>query len=150
MRSLQIGPPITPDQQGLRALHDFLNESGYKVIRWREAPKKLMGESGKLVTTFVVVGQTQIPFSDDEGNSLRDWVAAGGRLVLIDRKLHNLAPESSGWTISASALEMPNIEVDPASSSQMTERCNCTATGSADCSDKQYSVCIAFSFCSAD
>jgi hypothetical protein len=105
---------------GLRALHDFLNESGYKVIRWREASRKLMGDSGKLVTTFVVVGQTQIPLSDDDGNSLRDWVAAGGRLVLIDRKLHNLAPESMGWTISASPLEMPTIEVDPASSSQMT------------------------------
>jgi len=46
---------------GLRALHDFLSESGYKIIRWRETPKKLSSESGKLVTTFVVVGQTQIP-----------------------------------------------------------------------------------------
>src|SRR6185369_5721900 len=72
---------------GLRALHDFLNESGYKIIRWRETPKKLLGASGKLVTTFVVVGDTQIPFSDDDTNSLHDWVAAGGRLVIIDRKL---------------------------------------------------------------
>lgn len=106
---------------GLRAIHDLLNESGYKIIRWREAPKKLMSESGKLVKTFVVVGQTQIPLTEDEENSLRDWVAAGGRLVLIDRKLHNLAPESMGWAINSSALEMPNIEVDPASSSQMTD-----------------------------
>jgi len=106
---------------GLRALHDFLSESGYKIIRWRETPKKLMSESGKLVTTFVVVGQTQIPFSNDEGNSLHDWVAAGGRLVLIDRKLHDLAPESLGWRISASALDLPNTEIDPANSSKMTE-----------------------------
>ena len=106
---------------GLRALHDFLSESGYKVIRWRETPKKLLGESGKLVTTFVVVGQTQIPFSYDEGNSLHDWVAAGGRLVIIDRKLHDLAPGSMGWRISASALESPNIDIDPASSTKMTE-----------------------------
>jgi len=106
---------------GLRALHDFLSESGYKIIRWRETPKKLLGQSGKLVTTFVVVGQTQIPFSEDDGNSLHDWVAGGGRLVIIDRKLHDLAPDSMGWRISASALEFPNIEIDPASSSKMTE-----------------------------
>ena len=105
---------------GLRALHDFLSESGYKTIRWRETPKKLLGESGRLVSTFVVVGQTQIPFSDDDGNSLHDWVAAGGRLVLIDRRLHNLAPESLGWRISATTLEMPNLDVDPANSNQMT------------------------------
>jgi hypothetical protein len=106
---------------GLRALHDFLSESGYKIIRWRETPKKLSSESGKLVTTFVVVGQTQIPFSSDEGNSLHDWVAAGGRLVLIDRKLNDLAPVSLGWSISSSALESPNDWIDPASSSKMTE-----------------------------
>ena len=106
---------------GLRALHDFLNESGYKIIRWRETPKKLLGTSGKLVTTFVVVGDTQIPFSDDDTNSLHDWVAAGGRLVIIDRKLIRLAPESLGWSINATALEIPNIEIDPANSSEMTQ-----------------------------
>jgi hypothetical protein len=119
---------ITPNRStyhagptGLRALHDFLSESGYKVIRWREAPKKLLGDSGKLVTTFVVVGQTQVPLGDDDAASLRDWVSAGGRLVIIDRKLNNLAPQSAGWRIVASALEMPSLDVDPANSSQMTE-----------------------------
>lgn len=105
---------------GLRALHDFLSESGYKIIRWRETPKKLMGDSGRLVTTFVVVGQTQIPFSADEGRSLQDWVAAGGRLVLIDRKLHELPPESLGWKISARTKDIPDLDVDPANSNQMT------------------------------
>ncbi len=118
---------ITPNRStyhngptGLRALHDFLSESGYKVIRWRETPKKLLGESGKLVTTFVVVGQTQIPFDEDDDRALRDWVKQGGRLVLIDRELHNVAPESSGWRIFATPLDTPTFEVDPASSSQMT------------------------------
>src|SRR3982751_4829940 len=60
---------------GTRALHDFLNESGYKVIRWREAPEKLMGDSGHLVTTFVVVGPTQLSFTDDEATALRHWVS---------------------------------------------------------------------------
>ena len=105
---------------GLRALHDFLSESGYKVIRWRETPKKLLGDSGKLVTTFVVVGQTQIPVSGDDGRYLHDWVAEGGRLVIIDRKLQELAPESLGWKISSRTLDMPDLNVDPANSSQMT------------------------------
>ena len=105
---------------GLRALHDFLSESGYKVIRWREAPKKLRDESGKLVTTFVVVGETQIPFSEFDKTSLREWVAEGGRLVIIDRKLNGLAPESLGWQISANVLEVPGTDVDPANSTQMT------------------------------
>lgn len=105
---------------GLRALHDFLSESGYKIIRWRETPKKLLGDSGKLVTTFVVVGQTQIPFSVDDGRYLHDWVAAGGRLVLIDRKLQDLPPESMGWKINARTIDMPDLEVDPSNSSVMT------------------------------
>jgi hypothetical protein len=119
---------ITPNRStyhngptGLRALHDFLSESGYKVIRWRETPKKLLGEPGRLVTTFVVVGQTQIPFDEDDGRALRDWVNNGGRLVLIDRHLNDLAPESLGWRIFATTLDSPNIDVDPGSSSDMTK-----------------------------
>lgn len=105
---------------GLRALHDFLSESGYKIIRWRETPKKLLGDSGKLVTTFVVVGQTQIPFSADDGRYLHDWVASGGRLVLIDRKLQDLAPESMSWKINARTRDMPDLDVDPSKSNVMT------------------------------
>src|SRR5215213_10612108 len=58
---------------GTRALHDFLNESGYKVIRWRETPDKLLGASGQMVKTFVVVGQTQISFTEDEALALLEW-----------------------------------------------------------------------------
>ncbi|HEV8426829.1 MAG TPA: DUF4350 domain-containing protein [Pyrinomonadaceae bacterium] len=119
---------ITPNRStyhagptGLRALHDFLNESGYKIVRWREAPRKLLGDSGKLVTTFVVVGQTKIPVDDDDAKSLRDWVSAGGRLVIIDRKLDSLLPESGGWRIFTSALETPFFDVDPGNSGQMTD-----------------------------
>ncbi len=106
---------------GLRALHDFLSESGYKVIRWRETPRKLLGDSGRLVGTFVVVGQTQIPLDEDDERALREWVNAGGRLVLIDRSLHDLAPDSSGWRIFGTTLDTPTLEVDPASSSEMTK-----------------------------
>src|ERR1043166_7896553 len=50
---------------GTRALYDFLSESGHKVMRWREDTDKLLGDSGKNVTKLVVVGHTQLPFTDD-------------------------------------------------------------------------------------
>ena len=108
---------------GLRALHDFLNESGYKVIRWRETPQKLLGDSGKSVTTFVVVGQTQIFFENEEAEALRKWVARGGRLVLIDRKLDTeLAPKSAGWNFSTRENYFPTLDTDPADAKQMTDK----------------------------
>ena len=108
---------------GLRALHDFLNESGYKVIRWREAPQKLLADSGKSVKTFVVVGQTQLPFEKEEARALRTWVHGGGRLVLIDRKLHTeLASQPGGWNFSTRELYFPSIDTDPADAKQMTEK----------------------------
>src|SRR5215213_9858303 len=106
---------------GTRALHDFLNESGYKVIRWREAPEKLLGASGQMVKTFVVVGRTQVSFTEDEALALRQWVARGGRLVLIDRGLdRELVPKSGGWTINSSEPSFPTLDVNPADASQMT------------------------------
>ena len=78
-------------------------------------------DSGKLVTTLVVVGQTQIPLNDDDGRALREWVNAGGRLVLIDRDLHGLGPDSSGWRLFATTFDTPGIDVDPANSSEMTK-----------------------------
>jgi Domain of unknown function (DUF4350) len=107
---------------GTRALHDFLNESGYKVIRWRESPEKLLGESGKLVTTFVVVGRTQTPFTEEEAIALRNWVSHGGRLVVIDRQVESeLVPESAGWSVKAVEVDFPTINVNPADPRQMTE-----------------------------
>src|SRR3982750_564873 len=64
---------------GTRALHDFLNESGYKGMRWRETPEKLLSNSGQMVATFVVIGPTQVSFTEDEAAALRQWVAQGGR-----------------------------------------------------------------------
>src|ERR671914_744705 len=49
---------------GTRALYDFLSESGYKVMRWREITSELLNDPGKMVSTFVVVGETRVPFED--------------------------------------------------------------------------------------
>jgi hypothetical protein len=120
---------ITPNRStyhagptGTRALHDLLSESGYKVIRWRETPDKLLGDSGKLVTTFVVIGRTKIEFTFDEAKSLREWVWKGGRLVLIDRKVDRaLAPQSEGWGVRALEFTFPDFDDDPSDTAQMTK-----------------------------
>ena len=107
---------------GTRALHDLLNESGYKVIRWRETTEKLAGDSGSMISTFVVVGQMQVPFTEDEAESLHKWIALGGRLVLIDREAENhLLPKSQGWSVGWTGFTFPPFDTDPADAKKMTE-----------------------------
>jgi hypothetical protein len=107
---------------GTRALHDLLNESGYKVMRWRESPERLFSESGKQVNTFVVIGRLQIEFTGNEAEALRDWVARGGRLVLIDRIVNEeLAPKSEGWSIKSREWYFPTLNYNPGDPAQMTE-----------------------------
>src|SRR6185295_10595942 len=109
---------------GVRALHDFLNESGYKVIRWKETPQKLLTDSGKLVKTFVVVGQVQVHFTEAEHKALTKWVAAGGHYVLIDRTAgqDRSTAEPGSWNITTKKFESPTLDVNPADVNQMTEK----------------------------
>jgi len=107
---------------GTRALHDLLNESGYKVMRWRESPERLFSDTGRQVSTFVVIGRTQVDFSGNESEALRDWVGRGGRLVLIDRDVDEaLAPKSEGWSIKARDWDFPTLNDNPGDSQQMTK-----------------------------
>jgi uncharacterized protein DUF4350 len=120
---------ITPNRSsyhagatGTRALYDFLGESGYKVMRWREAPEKLLGTVGEQVKTFVIVGDTRVEIEEDEAESLLLWVEQGGRLVIIDRRPeHYLLPPSNDWRVTTEYLQFPTFEADPANSQQMTE-----------------------------
>lgn len=107
---------------GTRALHDFMSESGYKVIRWREAPEKLLGQAGKNVATFVVIGPTQLPFSEEQQKAVAEWISRGGCFVVIARELdfaHDAPP--GGWTITARTTDFPTFDTDPANGAQMTE-----------------------------
>jgi hypothetical protein len=107
---------------GTRALYDFLNESGYDVMRWRDTPERLLGESGKDVRTFVIVGPPRVSVDDDEAKSLLRWVERGGRLVMVDRMPDdNLLPPSEGWEFTTEILEFPGFGVDSARPDQMTE-----------------------------
>jgi hypothetical protein len=107
---------------GTRALHDFMSESGYKVMRWRDAPERLLGQAGSNVSTFVVVGPTQLPFTDEQRQALQDWVSRGGCFVLITREpdlTRGASPQ--GWALTSRTSDFPGFETDPANASQMTK-----------------------------
>lgn len=107
---------------GTRALYELLNETGFRVMRWREAPDRLLGNAGAQVKTFVIVGDTRVPVSDEEADSLRHWVLKGGRLVIIDRRPEPaLLPPAGQWRVTAEYLSFPGLDTDPADTEQMTK-----------------------------
>ena len=106
---------------GTRAFYDLLSESGHKVIRWRETTQKLTGPEGKKVTTFVVIGRTQLQFTNDEIASLMRWVRDGGQLVIVDRDPEpQLLPKSERWMIVSHELETPAFDLDATDAQLMT------------------------------
>jgi hypothetical protein len=107
---------------GTRALYDLLSESGYRVMRWREAPEKLLGASGDQVRTFVIIGNTRVIIEDEEAASLLHWVNRGGRLVIIDRHPQkDLLPPSGEWRVTTEYIDYPDLTSDPASQEIMTK-----------------------------
>lgn len=107
---------------GTRALYDFLNESGSKVMRWRETPDKLLGKGNEAVRTFVIIGDTPISIDEDQAKTLLLWVERGGRLVLVDRRPEMaLVPRSGEWRITTEYGEVPSLTIDPANVAAMTE-----------------------------
>ena len=107
---------------GTRAFYDFLSESGYKVMRWREAPERLLGSSGEQVKTFVIIGTPRVSIEEEEAESLLGWVEGGGRLVIIDRQPEDyLLPPAGGWKVTTEVLDFPGFGVDSGHKEQMTE-----------------------------
>lgn len=110
---------------GTRALHDFLSESGYKVMRWREPAEQLLSRTGDKVSTFVVIGEPKIPLQKEEYELLLRWVGMGGRLVVIDRwidgELSPKNPYTGGWSISSKVVAYPELGIDPGDVAKMTE-----------------------------
>lgn len=106
---------------GTRALHDFLSESGYKVMRWREPIERLLGSSGQSVQTFVIIGRPRVEIEEEDAKSLMLWVERGGRLVIIDRRPDDsLLPISGDWKITTEYIDFP-MTIDPGSPEQMTQ-----------------------------
>jgi len=107
---------------GTRALYDFLNESGSKVMRWRETPDRLLGKGNEAVRTFVIIGDTPVTIDEEQAKTLLAWVAQGGRLVLVDRRPEfELIPHSGEWRVTTEYSELPALTIDPADVAAMTE-----------------------------
>lgn len=107
---------------GTRALHDFLNESGYHVMRWREAPERLLSDDAQQVKTLVIVGDTRVAIREDESEALLAWVTRGGRLVLVDRHPElEMLPAAGDWMVTTEFRNFPDLETDPANYEQMTK-----------------------------
>ena len=107
---------------GTRAFHDFLSESGYKVMRWREAPEKLLSKAGENVATFVVIGSTQLPFTEEQVDALHEWISKGGCFLLIDRDPgFHLLPKAGDWGIYSRTLDFPPPDIDPGDATEMTK-----------------------------
>jgi Domain of unknown function (DUF4350) len=107
---------------GARAFYDFLSESGYQVMRWREAPEKLLGKTGEKVSTFVVIGTTRLPFSEEQITALHKWIARGGCFLLIDRDPSlKLLPKTGEWSVYSRLLDFPPLDIDPGDASAMTK-----------------------------
>ncbi|MFN2510514.1 MAG: DUF4350 domain-containing protein [Pyrinomonadaceae bacterium] len=104
---------------GTRALYDFLSESGYPVMRWREVPAQLLAETRQRVQTFVIIGHTTVPIEEDEVRSLLLWVERGGTLVLVDRD--TFLSGSGGWEVSPRFGEFPSFSINPGDVGDMTE-----------------------------
>jgi hypothetical protein len=107
---------------GTRALYDFLSESDYKVMRWREAPDRLLGTAGEKIRSFVIIGPPRVSIEKEEAKSLLGWVARGGRLVIIDRRPEDyLLPPSGEWKVTTEFLSFPGFGIDPAHPEQVSE-----------------------------
>lgn len=108
---------------GTRALYDLLSESGYKVMRWREIPEKLLTDGGQNVRTFVIIGNTPVPIEDEQAKSLLFWVEQGGALVLVDRTpAPNLLPSTGSWNVRTLTGPLPTFDVEPSRREDMTAK----------------------------
>lgn len=67
---------------GTRALYQWLDESGYKVARWRKRFAELPRQAAQ--GTLVIVGPfpTLEGIDETEAEQLHEWVAAGGQLLV--------------------------------------------------------------------
>ena len=113
---------------GTRALYEFLEESGHKVMRWREEPRALTADGKPKPATFVVVGQLRREFTEEEAEGLLRWVGAGGRLVLIDRVPQGLLPvKEEVWRVAASVADYPPASLRADDVAALTARANTVA-----------------------
>jgi len=107
---------------GTRALYEFLSESGYKVMRWRDVPERLLSDNGQKVQTFVIIGRTPLAVDEDQAKSLLLWVERGGRLVIVDRQADaHILPPAGDWAVKTDIGILPPFTLDPVKPEELIE-----------------------------
>ncbi len=108
---------------GTRAFYDLLAETGRNVTRWQQPISALLKYEANSPRTFVIIGKTLLEFEEKEITDLQQWIADGGRLVLIDRDPpEEFIKTSANWSISFGKAELPFITTDPSNQKEMTEK----------------------------
>lgn len=106
---------------GTRALFDYLRGRGVDAVRWTQPISSLSSARDDRPASFVVVGETRSSVEKSEAEEILRWVAAGGRLVVIDRSPQALLlPASHGWHVVPQLFESPGPDVHPNDVEQMT------------------------------
>ncbi len=109
-----------PGATGTQAFYNLLAESGQTVMRWQRPASDLTNAVQK-PNTFVIIGPLAREYASAEYQHLLEWVAAGGRLVIIDREPSNeMLVTTSEWTVTShSGSSVDVVTVDPANQPQM-------------------------------
>lgn len=84
---------------GTQAFYALLAESGRNVARWQSSTADLAAATRNRPDTFVIIGTPRIEITDLETSDILKWVAAGGRLVMIDRDPPEKLLISDPWTL---------------------------------------------------
>ena len=104
---------------GTRALFEYLRQRGADVSRWRRPMAAL--DAPDAPESLVMVGPLRRELEKGEAAAVLRWVAAGGRLVLVDRSPDaRLLPPTGRWRVFAEQVELPGPGVLPHDADSMT------------------------------
>ena len=104
---------------GTRALFEYLRQRGDDVSRWGQPMSALAGPDAP--ASLVMVGPPRRDVERTEAHTVLRWVAAGGRLVIIDRAPNpQLLPPTGRWHIISETVEYPGPDVLPHDAENMT------------------------------
>ena len=111
-----------PGATGLQAYYTLLTETGRPAGRLQRPPSELRSELQNAPTTFIIVGPLRREYSEHDRDQLMEWVALGGKLVVIDREPQEHVLSTVGyWSATASPNIVPELlTTDPADRQKMT------------------------------
>ncbi|MFN0123601.1 MAG: DUF4350 domain-containing protein [Blastocatellia bacterium] len=71
---------------GIRAFYQGLEDAGYQVARWRGGYRRLQAEGANAALIMVGPSRDRRWLDGEEQSDLKQWVAGGGRLLIISRR----------------------------------------------------------------